>query len=147
MRLPRRPSLTPRREPRSPRIAFAAYWIPSGGGGYSRPGMARGELGTPRSRNAALRALAISPSAAGTVYAGPAGVWRSDDSGEYLERCGRTHQAREEVESRWRWTPVSRSASTRAPGRQAYRSLDGGGIWAPIALGMDLDRDVFTIAV
>lgn len=149
VRLPREAVLTRLAvNPRSPQIAFAAYWIPSGGGGLlrTRDGGENWErLSLPGMP--ALRALAISPSAPGTVYAGgPGGVWRSEDGGDtWTDAGGRTKPVREVesllVDPRF---PLRVYAGTW---RQAYRSLDGGRIWGPIALGMDLDRDVFTIAL
>ena len=149
VRLPREAILTRLAvNPLSPRIAFAAYWLPSGGGGLLRTrddGENWERLALPGTP--ALRALAISPSAPGTVYAGgPAGVWRSDDGGDtWTDAGGRSKPVREveslAVDPRF---PLRVYAGTW---RQAYLSLDGGGIWAPIALGMDLDRDVFTIAL
>jgi photosystem II stability/assembly factor-like uncharacterized protein len=149
VRLPREAILTRLAvNPRSPLIAFAAYWLPSGGGGLLRTrdgGENWGRLALPGAP--ALRALAISPSVPDTVYAGgPAGVWRSDDGGDtWIDAGGRAKPVRE-VES----LAVDPRFSLRVYAgtwRQAYRSLDGGGLWAPIALGMDLDRDVFTIAL
>lgn len=135
-------------DPRSPEIALAAYWLPSGGGGLlrSRDGGKNWERlalpGTP-----ALRALAIAPSAPDTVYAGgPAGIWRSTDGGDtWTNASGRTKPMKE-VESLL-VDPRSPLRVYAGTWRQAYRTLDGGGTWAPIALGMDLDRDVFTIAL
>jgi photosystem II stability/assembly factor-like uncharacterized protein len=134
--------------PHSPGIAFAAYWLPSGGGGVlrSRDGGNKWEsLALPG--DPAVRALAISPSAPETVYAGgPAGVWRSEDGGDtWTEAVGRAKPIRE-VES-LAVDPRSPLRVYAGTWRQAYRSLDGGRIWAPIATGMDLDRDVFTIAL
>ncbi len=149
VRLPREAILTRIAvSPRSSKIAFAAYWMPSGGGGLlrSRDGGDNWERlllpGVP-----ALRAVAIAPSAPDTVYAGgPAGVWRSDNGGDtWIDAAGRSKPVRE-VES----LVVDPRFSLRVYAgtwRQAYRSLDGGGTWAPIAQGMDLDRDVFTIAL
>lgn len=134
-------------DPRAADIAYAAYWLPGGGGGLVKTGdggLHWEALAIPN--GPALRTVALAPSAPDTVYvAGEAGVWRSDDGGgNWVEASGDGKPVRE-VESLAIHPRIPHKVyvGTR---RQAYRSGDAGANWDCIGRGMAIDRDVFAIA-
>lgn len=130
--------------PERPETLFATFWRPGGGGGLLRSADAGVSWERVQSvGNPPLRAIAISPSDADTMYVGgPLGVWRTSDGGA---TWGAGAPLRE-IES-LAVDPRSPLRVFAGTWRQAYRSVDGGGSWERLAQGMELDRDVFTIAL
>ena len=133
-------------DPRSPDVAYAAYWLHFGGGGVLKSedgGKSWKEMAV--QGRPALRAIAISPSEPDTIFAGgPEGLWRSPDAGENWSKTGGRARQPREVDS-IAINPTDPDVIYAGTWQQAYRSDDGGVTWTRIGRGMDTDRDIFTI--
>lgn len=128
--------------------AFAAYYRGNGSGGLVRTrdgGRNWQALGVPG--NPSLRAMAIAPSDADTMYIGGlGGIWRSNNGGDSWIDVGDNRKPFEFVES-LAIDPRDPQRVYAGTWRQAYRTVDGGNSWHRIHNGMHIDRDVFSVTI
>jgi photosystem II stability/assembly factor-like uncharacterized protein len=127
---------------------YAGYWATRGSGG----GVARSDDGgrtfaiLPGISGQAVKALALAPSAPGTVVVGAlAGVFRSGDGGRTWSRISRADDPELRNVNSIAVDPEDADTIYAGTWHLPWKTADGGLTWSPIHSGMINDSDIMTL--
>jgi photosystem II stability/assembly factor-like uncharacterized protein len=127
---------------------FVGYWAMRGGGG----GVARSDDGgrsfavLPGISGQAVKALALAPSAPGTVVVGAlGGVFRSDDGGRIWSRISAADDPELRNVNSIAVDPEDADTIYAGTWHLPWKTTDGGRTWSSIHAGMVNDSDIMTL--